>query len=189
MPRYITFADVLPEDIKNDGHLVENTQIWNRSKSCGDFFVRGSSFKNIRRYGTVFRSKRGVVENNTYEGISSRGIVFVNGTPWPNGLYASEIIVRNNKIVDSCFDHPSGPAAISFLFNGYKRGATTIGPRNILIEGNSIEGCPSPEIELSWTKNAVVRNNHNKLASGSVRPAILASRNSKEVVHTKKIRN
>lgn len=185
---FVTFADELPRAIKNDGPLVENTQIWNRSKSCGDFVVHGSHFKNIRRYGTVFRSKRGVVENNTYEGISARGIVFINGTAWPNGLYASEIIVRNNRIVDSCFDHPSGPAAISFLFNGHKRVATTIGPRNLLIEGNTIEGCPSPEIDLSWVKNARVRNNLRKLANGRLGSANLADRDSEQVVQSKRSR-
>ena len=178
---FVTFADELPKGIKNDGKLVENTQIWNRSKSCGDFLVRGCSFKNIRRYGTVFRSKRGIVENNSYEGISARGIVFINGTAWPNGLYASEIIIRNNSIKDSCFDHPSGPAAISFLFNGYKKGATTIGPRNVLIEGNTIEDCPAPGIELNWVKDAVVRNNRVQRTSGKNVPARIKVINSVKV--------
>lgn len=174
----VTFRDPLPTNLKIDGPLVKVTQIWNRSKSCGDFMVRNSKFTNIRRYGTVFRSKRGVVENTTYTGVSTRSIVFINGTQWPNGLYASEIIVRNNTISDSGFDHPSMPAVIAFLFNGYRRGATTIGPRNILIEGNTIENTPSPEIELSWVKNAVLRNNRIKLASGKIVPAKYKASNS-----------
>ena len=117
----VSFADPVPEKIRFQRPVQQATQIWNRSKSCGDFMVRGCDFTNIRRYGTVFRSKRGVVENNSYRGISARAIVFINGTAWPNGLYASEIIVRNNTIADSCFDHSSGPPAISFIFNGYKR--------------------------------------------------------------------
>ncbi len=102
---------MLPDDIKNDGPLVQNTQIWNRSKSCGDFLVRGSSFKNIRRYGTIFRSKRGFVEDNT------------------------------------------------------------------------IEDCPAAEIELSWVKNAVLRNNRVRHASGKFIPTTLKASHSEDVIH------
>lgn len=145
--------------------------------------VRKCEFINIRRYGTVFRSKCGVVEDNTYRGISARAIVFNNETQWPNGLYCSDIVVRNNTIIDSCFDNPAGPEAIGFLFNGYDRGANCIGPRNLLIEGNKIESCPSPEIALNWVKNAVVRGNTVRTGDSS-RPARVESRQSEGVVHS-----
>lgn len=179
----VTFADPLPEGIRFKGPVQQATQIWNRSRSCGNFMVRDSEFINIRRYGTVFRSKRGVIENNTYRGNSARAIVFINGTDWPNGLYASEIIVRNNTISDSCFDHPSGPAAIAFVFNGYKRGASSIGPRHVLIEDNTIEECPSPEVSLRWVRNAVVRGNTVLTADGEV-PARLDVQNSEGIGHS-----
>jgi hypothetical protein len=179
----VTFADPLPRDLRFEGPVQQATQIWNRSKSCGDFMVRKCEFINIRRYGTVFRSKRGVVEENAYRGISARAIVFTNETEWPNGLYSSEIIVRNNTIIDSCFDNPNGPAAISFLFNGYRRGAGSIGPRNLLIEGNWIESCPSPEITLKWVHNAVVRGNTARIGN-SPRPARVDSRQSERIVHS-----
>jgi hypothetical protein len=182
---YVTFADDIPSDIKTDGPLVKNTQIWNRSKSCGDFMVRNCTFKNIRRYGAVFRSKGGVVENNHFSGISSRAIVFINGTMWPNGLYASEIIVRNNTIADSGFDHPSGPNPISFMFNGYQKGATTIGPRNLLIENNRIASSATPAIYLSWVKNAVLRNNLTLQADGSHKPSAYEAPNSRNIFEAK----
>ena len=183
----VTFSDALPKGLKLDGPLVEATQIWNRSKSCGDFMVRDSKFTNIRRYGTVFRSKRGVVENNTYTGTSTRSIVFINGTQWPNGLYASDIIVRNNTIIDSGFDSPSQPAAIAFIFNGYKRSATTIGPRKLLIEGNTIENCPAPEIHLAWVENAVLRNNRRRETNGHWTPASYTASNSTEIVNRERM--
>ena len=175
----VTFADPLPGDLRFKGPIQQATQIWNRSKSCGDFMVRKCEFTNIRRYGTVFRSKRGVVEDNTYRGISSRAILFTNETKWPNGLYASEIIIRNNNIIDCGFNSPANSAAIGFLFNGYKRVANSIGPRNLLIEGNRIESCPSPEITLNRVRNAVVRGN---TAGGSSRAARVKSRHSERVV-------
>lgn len=147
----------------NIGKLQDRTQIWNRSKSCGDFVVRDSEFLNIRRYGNVFRSRRGVIENNIYEGCSTSAIKCLNETAWPNGLYASEIIIRNN-LIDNCgFDGNGTQAVVSFVFN--RRGGGTVlslGSRNLLIEGNTIISSPSPVVELQSARNVVIRNNRTK---------------------------
>lgn len=177
----VTFLDEVPENLITEGALIERTQIWNRSKSCGDFMVRNSRFHNIRRYGLVFRSKGGIVENNHFIGTSTRAIHFVNETPWPNGLYASEIIIRNNHIEDSNFDHAPRSAPVSFSFTGRGPGATTIGPRNILIEGNHFVDSPRPEISLNWTRNAVIRDNHAERESGQVLPAMVSHSDSENI--------
>lgn len=180
----VTFVEPLPGGMRFNGPIQQATQIWNRSKSCGDFVVRKSEFINIRRYGTVFRSKRGVVEDNTYRGISSRAVVFRNETDWPNGLFASEIIIRRNTISDCGFDSSDKQPAIAFLFNGYKRGAASLGPRNLLIEENTFANCSSPEITMSWTTNAVVRNNRVKQKSGTQVPAKTQTSNSARIIIT-----
>lgn len=168
----VRFADPLPESIRTKGPLVDVTQVWNRSKSCGDFVIRGCAFTNIRRYGTVFRARRGIVENNTYRGISSQAILFRNEPNYPNGLYASEIIVRNNRIEDSCFDGQGTAAAIAFQFEARQGITRSIGPRNILIEDNTLIGCPSPPIRLVGAGNAVLRDNRTLSPSGEKVPAL-----------------
>ncbi len=177
-----TFAVPLPQGLRFQGPVQEATQIWNRSKSCGDFVVRDCKFTNIRRYGTVFRSKRGVVENNRFRGNSARAVVFYNEADWPNGLYASEIIIRDNHISDSGFDHPSKPAAIAFLFYGHRTGARSIGPRKLLIENNVFEDCPSPEISLIWTRNAVIRGNEVR-KDGKTSPASHTATHSQAIMN------
>ena len=114
-------------------------------------------------------------------GNSTRAIVFRNGTQWPNGLYASEIIVRNNHIEDSSFDHVGRTPPLAFFFYGFRTEATTIGPRNILIEGNFFVDCPRPEIGLTWTRNAVIRNNRAELESGKLVPVIVSQSNSENI--------
>ncbi len=177
----VTFIDDVPENVITEGHLLNRTQIWNRSKSCGDFMVRNSQFHDIRRYGFVFRSKGGVAQDNHFSGTSSRAICFINGTQWPNGLYASEIIIRNNHIEDSSFDHVAGVPPLSFIFNGHGTGATTIGPRNLLIEGNRFVDTPRPEIQFDWTRNVVVRDNLAERPSGEVLPAAVSTSNSENI--------
>lgn len=188
--RYLVhFADELPDDMITEETLDRNeatptgangkdaqaiklklqdrTQIWNRSKSCGEFVIRNSKFTNIRRYGSVFRSKRGLIENNKYRGCSSNAIKFHNETQWPNGLYPSEIIIRNNMIEDSGFDSNGTHAVISFVFERRGGGLVeSIGARNLLIEDNTIVDCPTPAIGLQSTSNVVIRNNKQPNASG-----------------------
>ncbi len=174
----VTFRDEIPEDIVIEAPLLDATQIWNRSKSSGDFVIRNSEFKNIRRFGPVFRAKRGVVENNDYSGNSSEAIVFWNETAWPNGLYASEIIIRNNRIADVGFDAKAGKAPISMRFTARHEGPVSYGPRDILIEGNTFENTSSPEISLVWAKNIVLRNNRVKGDSDSFDAARYKASNS-----------
>ena len=165
------------------GKLQDRTQIWNRSKSCGEFVIRNSEFLNIRRYGTVFRSKRGVIENTLYKCASSSAIHFRNETAWPNGLYISEIIIRNNEIVDCGFDGTGKQAVISFHFERRGGGIVqSIGPRNILIEGNKIKDCSIPAISIEATSNLLMRNNQRILADGSTVAAKYRAVRSKGVV-------
>ncbi len=174
----VTFAAPLPDDIRFKGPLQQATQIWNRSKSCGDFIIRRSSFLNIRRYGSVFRAKRGVVENNQYRGISSRAVVFRNEGEWPNGLYASDIIVRGNTIIDAGFDSAEPQAPVAFLFEAYRRSAACVGPRRILIENNLFEDCARPEIQFNWVGDAVVRSNRARSSDGSMIPTKIRAKDS-----------
>lgn len=181
----VSFADVLPDDIITGSSLVDVTQIWNRSRSCGDFVIRNCQFINNRRYGLVFRSKRGVIENNLILGASSRAIIFRNETAVPNGLYASEIIVSNNRIEDSAFDGTGMQAPISFGFEG--RGSPTvqsIGPRNILIENNVIKDCPSPEIHLYGIQHVVIRNNIVINSAGETQNAVYTDGRSGDIAYS-----
>ena len=167
----------------NSSKLQDRTQIWNRSKSCGEFVIRNSKFTNIRRYGSVFRAKRGLIENNIYQCCSSRAINFRNETAWPNGLYASEIIIRNN-VVDNCgFDGYATQAVISFVFERRGGGAVqSIGPKNLLVDGNVFKDCPSPAIEFVATSNVVLRKNKISTIDGKSQAVKYKSVRSEGVV-------
>jgi hypothetical protein len=177
----VSFAHALPDGMRCEGPVQQATQIWNRSKSCGDFMVRNSRFTNIRRYGTVFRSRRGVVENNHYAGISSRAVVFRNEAEWPNGLYASEIIIRGNTMIDTGFDNPGLQPAVAFLFTGYQRAAGGIGPRHILIERNTFEKGSKPQMQFTGTRDVVLRGNRVRADEGTFVSATYQARNSEEI--------
>lgn len=169
----------------NSGKLQDRTQIWNRSKSCGEFVIRHSKFTNIRRYASVFRAKRGVIENNVYKSASSRAINFRNETAWPNGLYASEMIISNNVIDDCGFDGAGTQAVVSFNFQRRGGGIVqSIGARNLLIEGNTFIECPSPVIQLAGTDNVVIRKNKRADGAGGFKPVQYKAARSKRVAYS-----
>ena len=177
----VEFEDDLPDEMNFTGALVDITQVWNRSKSCGDFMIRNGRMINNRRYATVFRARRGIVENMEYRGASSRSIAFINGTQWPNGLYASEIILRNNLVEDSGFV-AGDAAAVTFTFNGYGTGAQSIGPRNLLIDNTIFADCGTPEITMNDTRNVVIRNNRTHTGGGSFVDAAYSASDSESIV-------
>lgn len=157
---WVTFSRELPGGLVTQGDLQRVSQIWNRSKSCGDFVVRDNTIRNIRRYGTVFRARRGVVENNRYEAASTSGILFKNEPSYPNGLYCSDIQILSNRIERCSFDrYHSPPLGLVFNKIGSDGEAADIGPRRVLIEGNRFLNCPSPEIGLYSAGEVVLRGN------------------------------
>jgi hypothetical protein len=166
----IEFYDDIPDDLVTKGIIQEVDQIWNRSASCGDFVVRNSTFRGVRRFGTVFRAKRGLIERCNYESCSTAAIVFTNETQYPNGLYCSNIIIRNNVIKDCGFANTSA-AAIFMKFNRLKQLSNnslndffnhteSYGPQNIYIYRNNFYQLYSKKIiEFKGVKNAVISDN------------------------------
>ncbi len=162
---YAAFDDALPAGIVTEGNLIDRTQIWNRSKSCGDFVIRNSRFTNIRRFGSVFRARSGIVENNMYEATSSSAIMSTNETTYPNGLYSSDVIIRNN-IIDNCTFVHQHWGAIAMHFNkrnpaggGAGIRATDRGHRRLLIENNRLINLHGTAIDLRGVEHVILREN------------------------------
>ena len=179
--RTVVFGSPVPDGLRVEGSILDATQVWNRSKSSGDFMIRRNQIENIRRYGTVFRARRGVVENNSYVGTSSRAVVFFNETQWPNGLYASDIIIRKNRIEDSGFDGNTPPAPVAMNFVGQHGPAKSLGPRRILIEENTFRNTPSPEIMLVSSLDVMVHHNQVESKFGKRVPARVVQKNTEGV--------
>ena len=158
----VTLADDVPRRLSFGESLLDDDQIWNRSKSGGDFMIRRCRFSNIRRFGVVFRSAGGVVEDCVFEGTSSSGLLFFNETQYPNGLYCSEIIIRNNTFKECGFDsQPLGLIAFDFRRRGTGNLAADQGPRRVLMENNKVLSAPPGRrvLEIASAKDFVIRGN------------------------------
>jgi bifunctional DNA-binding transcriptional regulator/antitoxin component of YhaV-PrlF toxin-antitoxin module len=156
----VVFEDDIPRKLAFGKSLQDDDQIWNRSTSNGDFMIRNSRFTNIRRFGVVFRAATGVVENCVFDATSSSAILFFNETQYPNGLYCSDIIIRNNTMNDCAFDsQPLGVLAMEFRRRQMGQLAADHGPRRILFENNHITNSDATPIELGSARDVVLRGN------------------------------
>jgi hypothetical protein len=155
----VVFDRDLPRPEKIGPDLVMTDQVWNRSKSCGDFMIRNCRLTNVRRYGAVFRALGGVVENNHIEATSSSGILSMNEPPWPNGPMSSDLLIQNNTLKNNCIDL-TRVGVIALLTRKYRyETAEGRGPYNILIRDNTIVDWHAHAIQISGAENVVVSNN------------------------------
>jgi hypothetical protein len=156
----VVFEDEIPRELSFGKSLQDDDQIWNRSTSNGDFMIRNSSFTNIRRFGVVFRAATGVVENCTFDATSSSAVLFFNETQYPNGLYCSDIIIRNNTMNDCAFDtQPLGVIVMEFRRRQMGGLAADFGPRRVLIENNRITNTSATPIQIGSAKDIILRDN------------------------------
>jgi len=69
---------------------------------CNESLIfRNNVVRNSRRYGILIQSKYALIENNTFQNLSSSAIRIENGVDWGEGFRAREIEIRNN-IMDNC---------------------------------------------------------------------------------------
>ena len=87
----------------NLGIGKQKTQIWNRSMGRG-FVLKDNIIRNSRRYGVYMKGSNGLIENNTFIGLSSCAITLQNEPAAPNGPFCHNVVIRNNTITDCGFE-------------------------------------------------------------------------------------
>lgn len=158
----VVFDRDLPKPEKVGGNPVLADQVWNRSKSCGDFMIRHCRLTNVRRFGAVFRALGGVVEDNHIEATSSSGILSLNEPPWPNGPMSSELLIQNNTLENNSFDavRPQLFGAIALVTcKHFLDLAEGRGHSNVLIRGNTITDWHAQAINISGATDVTLADN------------------------------
>jgi hypothetical protein len=73
------------------------TQIYNLNASATQFVFRGNRVRNGRRFGVLAKGLRLLIENNSFSGLGSGAVQFLN-TP-VEGLCARHALVRHNLVM------------------------------------------------------------------------------------------
>lgn len=158
-------------------NATSNDQIFNITRRNAYFAIRGNQMRNVRRYGSVIRAPLGLVENNSYDGVSSAAIMFRNEADyWANGLYSYQVAVRSNFIRESAFDGScleDGSITVKMDRLGYEN-ANWRGQSTLLIESNFITNWQRSGIRISESSLILVRQ--NTLVSGQSAFLVAADR-------------
>ena len=86
----------------NDHQTDDRCYIENRSSES--FVLRDNIFRNARRYGLLIQGTYGIVENNTFENLSTGGIKIRNAAGWGEGFAAKHITINNNVFKNCGYD-------------------------------------------------------------------------------------
>lgn len=159
----VTFTPAFTGAIQtSDPDPLKNDQVFGQTRINAGFAIRGNTFTNIRRFGSVIRACYGVIENNTYEGISTVPINLRNEPDnWRNGLFSSDILIAGNTIRNSGFDNSArslGQINIALYKLGAQFGAWRAHQR-ISIIGNVISNWQENGIQVRNAKDIEIINN------------------------------
>ena len=89
--------------ITNPEHQLAD-KAYIESRSNQSFIFRNNVIRNSRRYGLLLQNKYALIENNTFQNLSSSGIRIENGVDWGEGFRASDIVIENNTFENCGFD-------------------------------------------------------------------------------------
>ena len=148
----------------NLGIGKQKTQIWNRSMGRG-FVLKDNIIRNSRRYGVYMKGSDGLIENNTFIGLSSCAITLQNEPAAPNGPFCHNVVIRNNTITDCGFeyDYLKNPdsavlSIFSKMLNNQPAKSGTV-HSGITIENNRFNNPEGHAMLISNVKNGSIISN------------------------------
>jgi hypothetical protein len=148
--------------LKPGTEKLKSTSVYNPARSRGAV-IRNNHFGGARRFGILLRAHDALIENNTFEGLSSDAIHISNESPWPEGLFAKNVLIRNNTFKDCGFESDyirgSQRATISLSCHLPPKPLDYVAHQNIVIEGNRFEGWYRRAMLISNSGDVLIRNN------------------------------
>ncbi len=88
-------------------HLTQgkdSDMFFNDNRSNESFVIRNNIFRNFRRYGMLIQATHGVIEGNSFSGLSTGAITLQNSASWPEGFVPRNIVITHNTIRNCGFD-------------------------------------------------------------------------------------
>jgi len=148
--------------LKPGTEKLKSTSVYNPARSRGAV-IRNNHFGGARRFGILLRAHDALIENNTFEGLSSDAINISNASNWPEGLFAKNVLIRNNTFVDCGFE-------AEYLSDNYRgtinlhcllppKPIDYVAHQKIVIEDNHFVNWSKRAMLISNSGDVVIRNN------------------------------
>jgi hypothetical protein len=145
------------------GIETTNTLVYVDKLACVYAYTRNSTFRNSRRMGCFFRFHSGVIEGNTFAGLSEVAILGQNETgSFDGGFDNRNVRILNNTITDCGYSFPfysQDGAAIELSIAAYGTNCTQTVHRNIEIIGNTIYDWDGKGIAVKNAQDVLILSN------------------------------
>lgn len=150
----------IPEIICGSGRdnpELKTTQVYNLSRSCGNFAFRNNEFVRGRRTGILAKSGPGLIENNRFEELGGGGVEIFNA-PF-EGLYGHDILIQNNLFRRGGLVYKNSGPAPAIWTEIFAGDPSQVLHRNIRIMGNQICDYSGNGVEVSDAMGVRIENN------------------------------
>lgn len=130
-------------------------------RSAAGFVLRDCWLHDNFQRTLINGSPRGLIENNTLQNLGHGiTVMFETWGPWMEGPFARDLVIRNNRFLDS---PPAGPAiSVSMHPPGGGSNARRFDARpltNLTIEGNHFARTTNPPLSIHNVEGLTIRSN------------------------------
>ncbi len=155
----VTFTQDLPSSVKVS-HVFGNV-----TRGC-KATIRNITIKNNRARGMLIQNRNTTIENCSIEYSTTGGIwVFNEVVSFYESIAPHNVTVKNCRFKNVGISHPMDCVLGSYAIMPYWQSPPKPGVyKNIVLEGNTIDGCDNVGILVTGTQNAVIKNNTIKNA-------------------------
>lgn len=157
----LTFADNIGTIDLSSAEAVNNSGVFNLTKSNRRFYVKNNLVRNNGRYGVMLASQYGAVVGNTFERCPG-GAIQIGCFP-SEGLNAADILVQDNRIQDcgytGTFFERQDAAVILNAYGPTQDEVSLLLHNSIAFVNNRIDGWEAAVFKIKGSSNILVDNN------------------------------
>ncbi len=173
---HVASAGTLLKGKERDWKIYDHA--YNLNSIGNGFVCRNNYMHDGRRYGIFIKASYGLIENNRFEGLSCNGMQIANEPNWPEGFWARNLVIRNNRISECGYGQGDSPARIAGeKLKGFME---TPVQKNIFLSGNSFSAVSGPALRLDGVSGLVADG--NVFASGSASGPLVTIQYSEDVM-------
>ncbi|QHI69938.1 right-handed parallel beta-helix repeat-containing protein [Tichowtungia aerotolerans] len=145
--------------------------------ATGNYFVyRNNYMHDGRRFGGFIKASYGLIENNRFERLSDNGLMVQNEPDWPEGFWANNLVIRNNRILDCAFMKTRIPMEMDWGMLGH-RSAGGFEHQNIFFTSNTVRAVAGPAARFNCIDGLTLVG--NTFQSGSVSGMLVSGTNTR----------
>ena len=169
---HVTGLHLAPEGTPYDHHSWKIYDHAYNPNATGNYFVyRNNYLHDGRRFGGFIKASYGLIENNRFERLSDSALQIQNEPDWPEGFWAQNLVIRNNRVLNCAFVNHRIPVNIEWGSLGNRPSEFSY-QQNIFFENNTVRTVSGPCARFDGIDGLMLSGNVFESGSGENQPLI-----------------